>query len=36
MAISREAIEAAGLLEEDLFAYVEDVDWAMRVRESGL
>ena len=32
MAISREAIEAVGLLDEDLFAYVEDVDWALRVR----
>jgi GT2 family glycosyltransferase len=35
MAISREAIEAVGLLDEDLFAYVEDVDWALRVREAG-
>ncbi|HTZ85653.1 MAG TPA: glycosyltransferase family 2 protein [Solirubrobacteraceae bacterium] len=35
MAISREAIEAAGLLDEGLFAYVEDVDWALRVREAG-
>jgi hypothetical protein len=24
-----------GLLDEDLFAYVEDVDWALRVREAG-
>jgi GT2 family glycosyltransferase len=36
MAVSREAIEAVGLLEEDLFAYVEDVDWALRVRAAGL
>jgi GT2 family glycosyltransferase len=36
MAISREAIEAVGLLDEDLFAYVEDVDWALRVRAAGL
>jgi GT2 family glycosyltransferase len=36
MAVSREAIEAAGLLDEDLFAYVEDVDWALRVRGAGL
>ncbi len=35
MAISREAIEAAGLLDEDLFAYVEDVDWALRVKAAG-
>jgi GT2 family glycosyltransferase len=35
MAISREAIEAVGLLDDDLFAYVEDVDWALRVREAG-
>jgi GT2 family glycosyltransferase len=35
MAISREAIDAVGLLDEDLFAYVEDVDWALRVREAG-
>ena len=36
MAISREAIEAVGLLDEELFAYVEDVDWALRVRAAGL
>jgi GT2 family glycosyltransferase len=36
MAISREAIEAVGLLDEELFAYVEDVDWALRVRRAGL
>ena len=35
MAISREAIDAAGLLDEDLFAYVEDVDWALRARRAG-
>src|SRR5262249_30381026 len=35
MAISREAIDAVGLLDESLFAYVEDVDWAMRVRAAG-
>jgi GT2 family glycosyltransferase len=35
MAISREAIDAVGLLDEDLFAYVEDVDWALRVRQAG-
>lgn len=36
MAISREAIDRVGLLDEDLFAYVEDVDWALRVRAAGL
>jgi GT2 family glycosyltransferase len=35
MAVSREAIHAAGLLEEDLFLYVEDVDWALRIRAAG-
>jgi GT2 family glycosyltransferase len=35
MAISREAIDAVGLLDEGLFAYVEDVDWALRVRDAG-
>jgi GT2 family glycosyltransferase len=35
MAVSREAIEAVGLLDEALFAYVEDVDWALRVRRAG-
>jgi len=36
MAISREAVAAAGLLDEELFAYVEDVDWALRVRSANL
>jgi GT2 family glycosyltransferase len=36
LAISQEAIETVGLLDEDLFAYVEDVDWALRVRSAGL
>jgi GT2 family glycosyltransferase len=35
MAVSRPAIEAAGLMDEDLFAYVEDVDWCLRTREAG-
>ncbi len=35
MAVSREAIERAGLLDEDLFAYVEDVDWSLRIRAAG-
>ncbi len=36
MAISREAVAAAGMLDEELFAYVEDVEWALRVRAAGL
>lgn len=35
MALSREALEAVGLLDEELFAYVEDVELAIRVREAG-
>ena len=35
MAVSRAAIEAVGLLDEELFAYVEDVDWSLRVRAAG-
>jgi GT2 family glycosyltransferase len=36
MAVSRAAIDATGLLDEELFAYVEDVDWSLRVRAAGL
>jgi GT2 family glycosyltransferase len=35
MAVSRAAIEAAGMLDDELFAYVEDVDWSLRVRDAG-
>jgi GT2 family glycosyltransferase len=35
MAVSRAAIEAAGTFDDDLFAYVEDVDWCLRIREAG-
>ncbi len=35
MAVSRELAESVGLLDEDLFAYVEDVDWALRARSGG-
>ncbi len=35
MAVSRPAIEAAGLLDEALFAYVEDVEWSLRIRAAG-
>jgi len=34
-AVSREAIERAGPLDERLFAYVEDVDWSLRIRTAG-
>jgi GT2 family glycosyltransferase len=36
MAVSRPAIERAGLLDESLFAYVEDVEWCLRIRAAGL
>ena len=36
MAVSRAAIERAGLLDEALFAYVEDVDWSLRIRAAGM
>ena len=36
MAVSRTALERAGLLDEALFAYAEDVDLSLRVRGSGL
>lgn len=35
MAISAAALSAVGLLDEDLFAYVEDVEFAIRVRDAG-
>jgi GT2 family glycosyltransferase len=36
MAVSRAAIDTVGVFDEDLFAYVEDVDWALRVRAAGM
>ena len=36
LGVSREAIERAGLLDEELFAYMEDVDWCLRIRDAGL
>jgi GT2 family glycosyltransferase len=35
MAISRRTIEKVGLLDEDLFFYVEDVDLSLRARAAG-
>ena len=35
MAVSRAAVEKAGLLDEELFAYVEDVEWSLRIRNAG-
>jgi len=35
MAVSRAAIDAVGLLDEQLFAYVEDVEWSLRIRRAG-
>ncbi len=35
LAISRAALERAGLLDETLFLYVEDVEWSLRVRRAG-
>jgi GT2 family glycosyltransferase len=35
LAFSRAAAERAGLLDESLFLYVEDVEWSLRVREAG-
>ena len=35
LAVSRIAVERAGLLDESLFAYVEDVEWSLRIRRAG-
>jgi GT2 family glycosyltransferase len=35
LAVSRSAAERAGLLDESLFMYVEDVEWSLRVRAAG-
>jgi GT2 family glycosyltransferase len=35
MAVSRAAIERVGVFDDDLFAYVEDVDWCLRIRAAG-
>jgi GT2 family glycosyltransferase len=36
MLIPRAALDRVGLLEDDLFAYAEDVEWSLRARERGL
>lgn len=35
MQVRKEAIEKAGLLDEDFFMYGEDLDWAFRIKEAG-
>jgi GT2 family glycosyltransferase len=35
MAVSRAAIDAAGLLDEELFLYAEDLEWCLRIGEAG-
>jgi GT2 family glycosyltransferase len=35
MAVSRPALERAGLLDEALFAYAEDAEWCIRIRKAG-
>lgn len=35
LAVSRTAVEKAGLLDESLFMYVEDVEWSLRLRAAG-
>lgn len=35
LAVSRAAAERAGLFDETLFMYVEDVDWSLRIRRAG-
>jgi GT2 family glycosyltransferase len=35
MAVSREAVAAAGAMDDALFLYVEDVDWCVRIRLAG-
>jgi GT2 family glycosyltransferase len=35
LAVSRAAAERAGLLDETLFLYVEDVEWSLRIRHAG-
>ncbi|MFC3879729.1 glycosyltransferase family 2 protein [Algoriphagus namhaensis] len=33
--ISKKALEAVGTLDDNFFAYFEDVDWSLRIRKAG-
>ncbi len=35
MAVSRMAIDRAGLLDEELFLYAEDLEWCLRIKAAG-
>jgi GT2 family glycosyltransferase len=35
MQVRREAVEAAGLLDDTFFMYGEDLDWAYRIKQAG-
>lgn len=35
MAVSRAAIAEAGLLDEELYLYAEDLEWSLRIRAAG-
>jgi len=35
MAVSRAAIDAAGLLDEEFFLYAEDLEWCLRIQAAG-